>query len=264
MPKDYLMTKITWKAGTILAPVPPALISSGTIEKPNVMTAAWTGIISSEPPMTYVSVRPSRYSHEIISQNKEFVINLPTLALAAATDYCGVKSGRDVNKFKEMKLTALPCSQVKAPQVAEAPVSLECKVKDIQHYGTHDMFIAEIAAVNIDDQYLDAEGRLALEKAGILAYAHGHYYTLGRQLGKFGFSVEKNRLKMMQKMAEIKVEVKEGKKAGLKKDEKVIQKASRKFDGKSKFQRTQSEIAEPRPKKKYGNNKAFKKAKDKI
>ena len=258
------MTKITWKSGTILAPIPPALISSGTIEKPNVMTAAWTGIISSEPPMTYVSIRPSRYSHEIISQSKEFVINLPTLALAAATDYCGVKSGRDVNKFKEMKLTTLPCSQVKAPQIAEAPVSLECKVKDIQHYGTHDMFIAEIVAVNIDDQYLDAEGRLALEKAGILAYAHGHYYTLGRQIGKFGFSVEKNRLKMMQKMAEVKVEVKEGKKAGLKKDEKVIQKASRKFDGKSKFQRSQSEIAEPRSKKKYGNNKAFKKAKGKI
>lgn len=113
MPKDYLMTKITWKAGTLLAPVPPALISSGTIEKPNVMTAAWTGIISSEPPMTYVSIRPYRYSHEIISQNKEFVINLPTLALAAATDYCGVKSGRDVNKFKEMKLTALPALRLK-------------------------------------------------------------------------------------------------------------------------------------------------------
>ena len=150
------------------------------------MTAAWTGIISSEPPMTYVSIRPSRYSHKIISESKEFVINLPTLALAAATDYCGVKSGRDVNKFKEMKLTAQPCSKVKAPQVAEAPVSLECKVTDIRHYGTHDMFIAEIAAVNVDDQYIDTEGRLALEKAGLCARALLHSGTPTRKVWIFG------------------------------------------------------------------------------
>ena len=253
------MTKITWKPGTILAPVPPALISSGTTDKPNVMTAAWTGIIASEPAMTYVSIRPSRQSHEIISRTKEFVINLPTLALAAATDFCGVKSGRSVDKFKEMKLTPLPCSQIQAPQIAESPVSLECKVKDIQHYGTHDMFVAEIVAVNIDDQYLDEDGRLALEKAGLLAYAHGHYYTLGRQLGKFGFSVEKSRLKMMQKMAEIKVEVKESKKGALKKDEKVMQKAARKFSGKSKFERSRPHTPELKPKKKYGNGRGFKK-----
>lgn len=187
------MAKITWKAGTLLAPVPPALISCGNMEKPNVMTAAWTGIISSEPPMTYVSIRPSRFSHEIISKNLEFVINLPNLPLAKATDWCGVKSGRDFDKFKEMGLTAEACSHISAPQIKEAPVSIECKVKSITKLGSHDMFVAEIVAVNVDDRYIDADGKLCLEKAGLLAYAHGFYYTLGRQLGKFGFSVEKKR-----------------------------------------------------------------------
>ena len=230
------MTKITWKPGTIMAPVPPALISSGSLDKPNVMTAAWTGIIASEPAMTYVSIRPSRYSHEIISQTKEFVINLPNLPLLPATDFCGVKSGRDLDKFKEMNLTAIASSKISAPQIKEAPVSLECKVVSIQNFGTHDMFVAEIVAVDIDDQYLDEQGRLALEKAGILAYAHGHYYTLGRQLGKFGFSVEKSRLKMMKKMAEVKVEVKPSR--AINKDEKIVDKSSRKFNGKKKFEKS--------------------------
>lgn len=187
------MTKITWRAGTLLAPVPPALISSGTIEKPNIMTAAWTGIIASDPAMTYVSIRPSRYSHEIISKSKEFVINLPNLPLAHATDFCGVKSGRDINKFKACHLTPEACSKINAPQIAEAPVSLECIVKKVEHFGTHDMFVAEIVATNVDDTYLNSKGALDLKKAGLLAYAHGFYYTLGRQLGKFGFSVEKKK-----------------------------------------------------------------------
>ncbi len=185
------MAKITWRAGTLLAPIPPALVSSGSIEKPNVMTAAWTGIVSSDPAMTYVSIRPSRYSHEIISKTREFVINIPNLALAKATDYCGVKSGRDINKFEVCHLTPLKCAKIGAPQIKEAPISLECIVKKVENYGTHDMFLAEIVATNIDDQYLDNKGALILEKAGLLAYAHGFYYTLGRQLGKFGFSVEK-------------------------------------------------------------------------
>lgn len=327
------MTKITWKAGTLLAPVPPAMISCGTIEKPNVMTAAWTGIIASEPAMTYVSIRPSRYSHEIISQTKEFVINLTNLPLVAAADFCGVKSGRDMDKFKEMNLTALPCSQIKAPQIAESPVSIECKVVDIQHFGTHDMFLAEIVAVNIDDQYLDEEGRLALEKSGLVAYAHGHYYTMGRKLGTFGFSVNKARLKQMQKMAEVKVEVKKNREIPTSaetpseaKAEKRINKFAKqkrnpegrsfrprheddtsakpfrprrdndgarreykprhedegekrsyrprredanssrilnKFDGKKKFEksRSESENSDFKPKKKYGNNKTFKRQK---
>lgn len=185
------MTKITWKPGTMLAPIPPALISCGTVEKPNVMTAAWTGIIASEPAMTYVSIRPSRYSHELIKESGEFVINLTNLPLVKAADWCGIKSGREIDKFKEMNLTAAACTEISAPQVAEAPVSLECKVKEVINYGTHDMFLAEIVAVNVDDKYIDKDGKLWLEKAGLVAYVHGFYYTLGRNLGKFGFSVEK-------------------------------------------------------------------------
>ena len=187
------MAKISWRAGTLLAPLPPALISSGTMEKPNVMTAAWTGIIASDPAITYVSIRPSRYSHEIILKTKEFVINLPNLPLAKATDFCGVKSGRDIDKFKVCGLTAKECSLIAAPQIEEAPVSIECKVLDVKTFGTHDMFLAEIVAVNVDDKYINSDGALDIEKAGLIAYAHGFYYTLGRKLGKFGFSVEKKK-----------------------------------------------------------------------
>ena len=187
------MSKQHWKPATLLSPLPPALISSGTMEKPNVMTAAWTGIIASEPAMTYVSVRPSRYTHEIISKTKEFVINLPTLDLADITDWCGVKSGRDTDKFKQTGLTAEACQFVKAPAIAQSPVSIECKVVNVQHYGSHDMFVAEILGVNVDEKYIDAEGKLNLEKAGILAYMHGFYFTMGRKLGKYGYSVQKGR-----------------------------------------------------------------------
>lgn len=207
------MTKITWKPGTMLYPLPPALISCGTVEKPNVMTVAWTGIISSDPVTTYVSIRPSRYSHEIIKASGEFVINLPTWNMVTAVDYCGVKSGREIDKFKEMNLTALPSTEVKAPQIGEAPVSLECRVKSITNYGTHDMFLAEVVAVNVDDKYIDDKGALDLEKAGLVAFAHGKYYTLGRNLGSFGFSVNKARLKQMQKAEKIEVTVKKQKKS---------------------------------------------------
>lgn len=193
------MSKITWKPGTMLAPVPPALISCGTVEKPNVMTAAWTGIVNSEPPMTYVSIRPSRYSYGLIKESGEFVINLTTLPLAEAADFCGVKSGRNTDKFQEAQLSPLPCSKVKAPQIAESPVSLECRVRKIFSFGSHDMFLAEIVAVNVEESFIDDKGRLDLEKAGLVAYAHGHYYTLGRNLGGFGFSVNKERLKKLQK-----------------------------------------------------------------
>jgi len=187
------MTKINWKPGTVLGPIPPALISCGSVERPNVMTAAWTGIINSDPPMTYVSVRPSRYSHKLISKSREFVINLPTLALAEITDWVGVKSGKDVDKFKVLGLKAEKCPHVSAPQISQSPLSLECKVADVQHFGTHDMFLAEIVGICVDDKYIDKNGCLKLEKAGLLAYVHGFYYTLGRQLGKFGYSVEKGR-----------------------------------------------------------------------
>lgn len=179
----------------MLAPVPPALISCGTPEKPNVMTAAWTGIICTEPTLVYVSIRPSRYSNELIRQTGEFVINVPTAALAKAVDLCGVKSGRDVNKFKLAGITAAPCEKIKSPQVAEAPVSLECKVREIKSFGSHDMFLAEVVAVDVDETYINGKQALDLQKAGLLAYAHGFYYGLGRKIGKFGWSVEKKSTK---------------------------------------------------------------------
>ncbi len=187
------MSKQTWQPGTMISPLSPALIGSGDMEHPNVMTAAWTGIICSDPVLTYVSLRPSRYTHELISQNKEFTINLPTWKIAEATDTVGVKSGRDLDKFALTGLTAEPCSKIKAPQIAECPVSMECKVLEVRPFGTHDMFLAEVVAVNVDDKYIDENGALDLEKAGLLAYAHGFYYTLGRKIGKFGFSVEKKK-----------------------------------------------------------------------
>ncbi len=189
------MSKVTWKAGTMLAPVPPALISCGTMAKPNVMTAAWTGIICTEPTLVYVSIRPTRYSNELIRQSGEFVINVPTVALAKAVDLCGVKSGREVNKFALAELTPVACAKVKAPQIGEAPVSLECKVKEITSFGTHDMFLAEVVAVNADEALINKSGALDLQKAGLLAYAHGFYYGLGKKIGKFGWSVEKKSTK---------------------------------------------------------------------
>lgn len=177
------MAKITWKPGTMEYPLPPVMVSCGSMEKPNVMTAAWTGIVSSDPAMTYVSIRPSRYSHELIKESGEFVINLTTLPLVTAADFCGVKSGRDTDKFKEMNLTPGACSQVSCPQIMESPVSIECKVVSVTNYGSHDMFLAEIVAVNVDDKYLDQDGKLWLEKAGLIAYSHNYYYTLGRNVG---------------------------------------------------------------------------------
>lgn len=185
------MTKTVWKAGTMLAPVPPALISCGTMQKPNVMTAAWTGIVCSDPAMVYVSIRPERYSYELVKKSGEFVINVPTVNLAKAVDLCGVKSGRNVDKFKLTSITAVPCSQIAAPQIAESPISLECKVRNIYSLGSHDMFLAEVLAVHVDDALLEANGALNLGKAGLLAYAHGFYYGLGKKIGKFGWSVEK-------------------------------------------------------------------------
>lgn len=196
------MAKICWKPGTLLAPVPPALISCGTVAEPNVMTAAWTGIVCTEPTLVYVSLRPSRYSHEIISRTKEFVINIPTETLARAVDLCGVKSGRKTDKFKLAGLTAAPCEKISAPQIKETPVSLECRVKEIVPFGTHDMFLAEVLAVDIEEKLLDGDGALHLEKSGLLAYAHGFYYALGKRIGKFGWSVEKAATKKKRMLKE--------------------------------------------------------------
>ena len=235
------MAKITWKPGTMEYPLPPVMVSCGTMEKPNIMTAAWTGIVSSEPAMTYVSIRPSRYSHQLIKESGEFVINLTTLPLVTAADFCGVKSGRETDKFKEMELTPGACSQVSCPQIMESPVSIECKVVSVTNYGSHDMFLAEIVAVNVDDKYLDQDGKLWLEKAGLIAYSHNYYYTLGRNVGFFGFSVCRSALKAKEKMKNVVVEVKEPKIAKPAAEKFNHKKwgekpaGERKFDGKRKF-----------------------------
>lgn len=185
------MNKITWKGSVLLGPIPPVLVSCGTPEAPNMFTVAWAGIVNTHPPRVSISVRPSRHSYGLIQQSGEFVINLPTTALARAVDWCGVKSGRDVNKFEAMNLTALPASQVGCPLVGESPVNLECKVFQQIPLGTHDLFLADVVAVNVSENLLDAAGKLHLERAGLLAYAHGQYYSLGEELGTFGWSVRK-------------------------------------------------------------------------
>ncbi len=190
------MSKQIWKGSALVAPVPPVLVSCGTMQAPNVMTAAWTGMLQTQPPKTYVSIRKERYSHELISESREFVINLPTTALVRKIDYCGVKSGRNENKFETQHLTALAASQVLCPLVGESPVNLECRVTDIVPLGgTHDMFIADIVAVNVDEELLDENDKLCLAKAGLCTYAHGEYFALGRKIGDFGFSVRKKKKK---------------------------------------------------------------------
>lgn len=237
------MAKITWKPGTMLSPVPPALITSGDMKNPNVMTAAWTGIINSEPVMTYVSIRPSRYTHELVSKNKEFVINLPTVAIADAVDTVGVKSGRDVNKFALTGLTAVPSSKVKAPHIKECPVSMECKVTEVKSYGTHDMFIAEVVSVEVDEKYIDDKGALNLEKAGLLAYAHGFYYGLGRQIGKFGFSVEKKKKATPKKNVILKADSKFGKEKR-QKEKTFLENGVEVVIAKPHFKKTKQKLAE--------------------
>ncbi len=181
------------------------MVTCGTMEKPNVLTVAWTGIVNSEPAMTYISVRPSRYSHELISENKEFVINLTTAKTLKAADFCGVKSGRDVDKFAEAGLTPVAATAVKAPLIAESPLSLECRVTEVKRLGSHDMFLAEIVSVDVDDGYLDADGKFRLEDSGLIAFCHGGYYALGGKVGSFGFSVEKKKSRK-QRITEIKHE----------------------------------------------------------
>ena len=195
------MEKATWKPGTMLYPLPAVMVSCGAEpEEYNIVTVAWTGIVNTDPPMCYISLRKSRYSHSIISKNKDFVINLTTKELAFATDWCGVKSGRDFDKFKEMKLHPVPADKVKAPMIAESPVNLECVVKDIIELGSHDMFLAEIVAVHGDKKYLDTDtGAFNLAKAQPIAYAHGKYYALGDFVGKFGFSVRKKKKKKVKR-----------------------------------------------------------------
>ena len=185
------MSKVQWKGGTFIYPIPAVMVSCGTMEESNIITVAWTGILNTNPAMCYISVRPERYSHDIIKKNGEFAINLTTRQLAYATDWCGVKSGRDVDKFKEMKLTKEKANIISVPLIKESPVSVECKVKEIVPLGSHDMFVAEIVAIDADEKYIDEKGAFDISKCDLIAYANGGYYPLEKKIGKFGYSVQK-------------------------------------------------------------------------
>lgn len=185
------MSKVRWKPGTFLYPIPAVMVSCGTMKKSNIITVAWTGILNTNPAMVYISVRPERYSYNIIKETKEFVINLIDDKLTFATDWCGVKSGKDFDKFKAMNLTKEKANFIKSPMIKEAPVSIECKVKEIKKLGSHDMFIAQVIAINADDKYIDEKGAFDISKCDLVAYANGGYYKLGKKIGKFGYSVKK-------------------------------------------------------------------------
>ena len=184
-----------WKGSVLEAPLPPVLVSCGDEQSPNVLTVAWTGILNTQPPVTYISLRPERFSYPIIKESGEFVINLPTEELVRAVDYCGVKSGRNTDKLAQTGLTVTKGVAVSAPMINECPLSLECRVRQIIKLGTHDMFMADIVGVNAAKELLDNNGRLCLERAKLLAYSHGEYYGLGRKLGSFGYSVRKKKQK---------------------------------------------------------------------
>ncbi len=187
------MAKIKWKGGALIAPLPAVMVSCGSAEKPNIITVAWTGIINTNPPKTYISVRPSRYSYDIIKNSGEFVINLTTASLVRSADYCGVYTGAKVNKFEKCSLHAEECDELSSVRIAESPVCLECKVTDVIPLGTHDMFLADIVSVGVDEELIDAKGALHLDRAGLAAFAHGEYFALGKKLGSFGFSVKKKK-----------------------------------------------------------------------
>ena len=187
------MGKEMRKPGTFLYPIPAVLVTSGTMEKSNIMTVAWTGIINTNPPIVYISVRPERYSYHLIKENKEFVINLTTEKLAFATDWCGVKSGAKLDKFKEMKLTKEKANFVKCPMIKESPVSVECRVIEEKNYGSHTQFVAEVLAINADKQYINEKGGFDITKCNLISYSNGGYFTQGKKIGRFGFSVKKKK-----------------------------------------------------------------------
>jgi flavin reductase (DIM6/NTAB) family NADH-FMN oxidoreductase RutF len=191
------MTKVDWKPGTMIYPLPAVMVSLGeTAEEYNIITIAWTGTLCSDPPLCYISVRPERHSYDILTRTHEFVINLTTKKLARATDWCGVRSGRSYRKFEEMHLTPGPASTIKAPIIVEAPINIECRVIDVQRLGTHDMFMAEVLNVKADTQYINPKtGAFQIAQTEPLVFAHGQYFALGERIGKFGFSVEQKRKK---------------------------------------------------------------------
>ena len=187
------MKKLKWKAGTMIYPLPAVMVSCGDFEKSNIITVAWTGTICTNPAMTYVSIRPERYSYGLIKEKGEFVINLTTKDLAYKTDLAGVKSGRDIDKFEVLKLTKEKGNEVSVPLIKESPVNIECKVTEIKELGSHHMFMAEILSIDADEKYIDEKGAFDISKCNLVAYANGKYFELGKQVGKFGYSVQKKK-----------------------------------------------------------------------
>ncbi len=185
------MNKVSWKGGALLAPVPPVMVSCGSMQQPNIITVGWTGITNTIPPKTYISIRPERFSYHLLKETGVFVVNLTTESLVRAADFCGVRSGKDVNKWKETGLTPLAAPETGCPMIAESPLSLECQVTDVIPLGSHEMFLADILSVQVDPHLIDKAGRLCLDRAKLAAYAHGEYFALGEKLGSFGFSVQK-------------------------------------------------------------------------
>lgn len=187
-----MFEKEFWKPGNMLYPIPAVMVSCGRMkEKPNIITIAWAGTVCTNPAMVSISIRKERYSYDMIKESGEFVINLVTKKLLRQADYCGVKSGREVDKFKEMKLTPMKAKEVSAPLIGESPVNIECVVKDILELGSHDMFIAEVVNVAVDKELMDQKGRFQLNQSGLIVFSHGEYFGLGELLGKFGYSVKK-------------------------------------------------------------------------
>lgn len=187
------MSRTIWKSGTFIYPLPAVLVTSGDMRNSNIMTVAWTGIINTNPAMCYISVRPERFSYNMIKESGEFVINLTNKKLAFATDWCGVRSGSKYDKFKEMKLTKEKAKNVKCPIIKESPVAIECKVKEIKELGSHHMFVAEILSIDADDKYIDENGAFDISKCDLITYANGGYYSLNKKIGKFGYSVQKRK-----------------------------------------------------------------------
>lgn len=194
------MSKINFKPGNMIYPLPAVMVSCGDIDgESNILTVAWTGTICTNPPMAYISVRPERHSYQMIKESGEFVINLTTESLIRATDYCGVKSGRDVDKWQECHLTKEKADTVKCPLIEESPVNIECKVKEIKELGSHHMFIADVTSVHVDEKYMDEKNSFHLNDSGLIAYSHGTYFSLGRKLGTFGYSIRKKKTNIKRK-----------------------------------------------------------------
>ncbi len=187
------MSKIIWKPGTFIYPLPVVMVSCGTMESSNIITVAWTGILNTNPAICYISLRPDRYSYDIIKNTGEYAINLTNQDLAYITDWCGCKTGAKVDKFRDMKLTKQKANYIKCPLIQQSPVSIECKVKEIKELGSHHVFISNILSIDAEEKYIDSKGAFDISKCDLITYSNGHYYSLGKKIGKFGYSVKKKK-----------------------------------------------------------------------